>query len=89
VQPTLAVITGFERRRLSKALLERPAPLLHILRPRVRIEARETHNRAAKHRLREIESGDLRSEVVALLGDGNRIGTLCNWLHHVFRSTGV
>ena len=74
VLAALAVIAHLQSGIVSQALLERAAPLLHIRCGRVRIEAREAHHRFAKHGLREIESADLRSEVVALLGDGEQNG---------------
>lgn len=56
MEAALALISHLKCHIVPQALLDRRAPLLDVLRGRVRIERREAHHRAPQHRLREIEA---------------------------------
>ena len=89
MEAALAVIAGLQRGVAPQALLQRGAPLLHVLRRRVRIEGGEAHRGLAQHRLREVKPRDLRREVVTLLGDREQDGHIVQLVApgvHVHRS---
>ncbi len=89
VKSTHALIADLERRVGPEALLQRRAPLLDVLRGCMRVKRGEADHRRAQHRLRKVEAVDPGVKLSLCCVIGKTSGTLCSWLHQVFRSTGV
>src|SRR5580698_2969252 len=68
MKATGAKISDLHHRVLAKALLDCRAPLLNVLRRRIRLHPGETYDRRSEHSWSKVECLDGWGKVVALIG---------------------